>query len=403
MRLLRLLSLASIVVTACVTHAIAQETIPPVTQAAENSKTGSAAALPEYVLEVTRPEGCVVSPISPKYKRGSVLYALPRPAKVPPDRAGQPITSKVFVWAIQQNEQWHIRVSIGTGEFFDAGDYQVGDFKLSSNQRATVPAVTKFGLSPLRVGVMKIVRQPVGKPRFVNLTESISLESMEANNLPDPFKLTLKNNSARDLIAIQYNTFGAKGFLDLKWFSSGLLKPLVKASENYKLEVNSEDKSCGDEEGYSPKQLHKIDLVSAVFADGTYEGEPGLAALVKGTALGNRRNLERVIQSIGYLTDAAELAQQLDYLQQNMNEEADPYLVDTLRAMFPTITADGTDALTNYIRSGMHEVKTSLLTDAQHLQALSKYNNPKLSKRGVETTKAKYERWWTAAQNMTSF
>ena len=390
MKTLRLISFASLIAIACIANAIAQ-----------NNKT-EPAALPEYVLEVTRPDGCVVSPISPKTKSGTVLYALPRAAKHPRDNSGQPITSKVLVWARFQNEQWRVRVSVGTGEFYDAGDYQAGDFKLNVNERANVPEVNKFGLSSLRVGVMKIVRQPAGKPQFVNFTQSVSLESIEANKVPDPFKLHLKNNSAQDLIAIQYNNFGMKGFIGLEWLSPGLLTPLIKSGETYKLEVKSEDKSCGDDEGYSPNQLRKIDFVTAVFADGTYEGQHGLAALVKGMAVGNRRNLASVVGTIGEITEADELAQQLDNLQQAMNEEAEPYLVETLRAMFPALPADAPDVLNNYIRSGMHEVKVNLLRDAHHLRALSKQNNPERSKRAVEETKAKYERWWAAAQKMTS-
>ena len=70
------------------------------------------------------------------------------------------------------------------------------------------------------------------------------------------------------------STTGPTGFLDLKWFSPGLLKPLVKAAGSYKLEVKSEDRSCGDEEGYHPNQLKRIELGTAVFADGSYEDSP---------------------------------------------------------------------------------------------------------------------------------
>lgn len=230
----------------------------------------------------------------------------------------------------------------------------------------------------------------------------MSLESIEAVNLPDPFKLTLKNNSTRNLIAIQYNIFGPRGFLDLKWLSSGLLVPLVKAGETYKLEVKSEDNTCGDDQGFHPNQLQKIDLVSAVFEDGTYEGEPALAALVKGVAFGNRKNLALVMETIANANDPAELAQQMSYLQAGMNEQVDPFLIDRLQSMFPNLNSDARETMINYIRSGMHEVKTNLLLDAQHLRAVSQHNNPQINKRAVETTKAKYERWWTGAQNMTS-
>ena len=392
MRGVRLICCASILVTIGVVNAASQQA--PTSQA----ETG----LPEYVLEVTRPEGCLVEPISPKGKAGALVYAFPRATRVPRDNSGHPITSKVFVAAKQDGEQWDVKVTIGTGEFYDAGDFKVGEFKLNPNQRTSVPGVAQFGLSPIRVGVLKIVRGPAGKPSFENLTQSISLETMDVGNLPDPFKLTLKNNSAQDLVAIQYNTFGPRGFLGLKWLSPGLLTPLVKVGETYKLEVNSEDNSCGGDEGYSPNQTYRIELVSAVFADGTYEGQTGLPVLIKGTALGNRKNLERVVGTMNYITDPGELAQLMNQLQEGMGEDAEPYLVERMRAMFPTLAADANDGFISFIRSGMHEVKMNLMRDALTLQRVSQRNLPELSTKWVGMIKTKYERWWTAAEKMTS-
>lgn len=385
MVILRLISFASIVVAIFVANAAAQET-----------------AQSEFVIQVQRSEGCVVSSVSPKSKMGYVLYALPRPPKIPPDSAGNLITSKVFVRARQEGNQWHVEVTIGKGEFYDAGDVKVGDFKLSNNQFATVPEVAQHGLSPIRVGVLRINRQQAGKPSFRNLSQSIMLEATDVKDIPDPFKLTLKNNSAQNLVAVQYNTFGVNGFLGLKWLSPGLLEPLIKAGESYKLSVNSEDNSCGDEEGYYPNPANRIDLVSAVFADGSYEGEPGLAALIKGKAVGNRKNLERVVGTIGEINDPMQLSQQFKNLHDGMDEEVDGYLVDTLRAMLPALPNDAKDGLHSFIRAGMHEVRVNLERDAQMLQMIGERNNPDTSTRWVERLKTKYERWFIASQNMTS-
>jgi hypothetical protein len=411
MWILRLICCASILV-AIGTQATAQEQPPA------NPKTGEQAtqqasqqvgerkqepepALPEYVIQVTRREGCIVAPVGQKRKIGTLLTALPRPAKIQPDSAGKPITSTLFVWAKQEGEQWHVRVILGTGEFYDAGEIKAGDFKLNTNQLTSVPIATQHGLGQIKVGVLKIQRQQAGKPRFKNLTQSVSLESIDVNNLPDPFKVTLKNNSSQDLIAIQYNNFGRSGFLGIKWLSPGLLEPLIKAGESYKLEAGSEDNSCGDDEGYRPNQNRRIDLVSAVFADGTYEGEPGLPALIKGKALGNRKNLTHVVGSIRFITDPFALAQQLIALSDAMNEEADPYLIDTAVAMLPALPSDARDGLHSFIRSGMHEIKNNLQNDGQRLLRLID-SNPEGSKKWVERIKTKYERWLAAAEKMTS-
>lgn len=385
MRILRLISFASILVILCFANAWAQEK-----------------PLPEYVVQVKRSDGCVVSPISPKTKIGYVLYALPRPPKIEPDSPGKLITSKLFVRARQEGNQWHVEVTIGKGEFYDAGDIKVGDFKLAMNQFATVGEVTQHGLPPIQVAVLKINRQQAGQPSFRSLSQSVVLEATEVKDLPDPFKFTLKNNSAQNLVAIQYNTFGLNGFLGISWLSPGLLEPLIKAGESYKLEVSSEDKSCGDEEGYYPNQANRIDLVSAVFADGTYEGEPGLAALIKGKAVGNHKNLERVVGTIGPMTDPIELSQQFKYLHDGMNEEVDTYLVDTLRAMIPALPDTARDGLNSFIRAGMHEVKVNLERDATMLQRLADTKNQELIKKWVDRVKTKYERWWIASESMTS-
>ena len=370
---------------------------------AQEATKPDTAALPEYVVQVRRPDGCQVAPVSLKHKSGFVLYALPRPAKIQPDSSGQPITSKVFVAARQLGTQWEVKVSIGKGEFYDAGDTMVGQFLLNLNELASVKEVSRFGLSPIQVGVLRIIRQQAGDPGFSNSTQSVSLESIEANNLPDPYKLQLRNNSQNDLIAIQYNTFRQGQFLELKWLSHGLSDPLIKAGESYTLAVSSEDKSCGDADGYHPNQSDRLDLVSAVFADGTFEGQSGLAALIKGAAFGNRLRLERVVQALRNAGDnPTEIESQLKYLQDSINEETEPYMIETLRTILPPLPPDATPVLEGFIRSGMHDVKVNLIRDVNRFESLKRAGNLRLTETWTALTKAKYERWLAGAEKMTS-
>jgi hypothetical protein len=309
----------------------------------------------------------------------------------------------VLVYADQRPEGWHVRVTIGTGEFYDAGDTKVGDYLLGLNQRTSVPDFARFGLAPIRVGVAKIIRGQATRPDFANKARSLFLESLDTSNLPDPYKLRIKNNSSNDLIAIQYNTFSRGQFLELKWLSDGLTKPLAKAGQTYELKVSSEDNSCGDENGYSPGQSNRIELVTAVYADGTFEGDSGLAALIKGAALGNRVNLERVVQTLEYVgTDPSALANELTNLEAGMTEEGQPYLVTVLQSLLPPLQVDSEPVLNSFIRAGMHDVKVNLARDAQYFKIMSRRNNGQVEKDWVERTKAKYDSWLVAAQRMTS-
>lgn len=357
---------------------------------------------PEFVIEVKRQDGCVVSPVSGKSNVGYMVYSLPRPAKFQPDSSGNPINSTVFVTARQRDGVWEVKVSIGKGEFYDAGSAPVGEFKLATNERAEVTDVSRFGVSPIRVGVVKIIRTDADKPSYQNFTQSVSVESVDATKLPDPFKLQLKNTSNQDLIAIQSNTFQNGGFVSLKWLSTGLVTPLIKSGTTYTFAVNSEDKSCGDANGYHPEQTTRIDLVSAVYADGTYEGQTGLPVLVKGAALGNRQNLQRVIDAVRDTKDPADLAVLLDSLAEQMKDEADPYLIETLKAMFPAVPDLSPDVLASFIRAGMHDVRVNLTRDAKYLRMIIERNNQKAISAFVERTKTKYERWTAAAEKITS-
>jgi len=399
MKLSRFFLFAAVFLIVCYVKIIAQDAVRPTLPPGKDADAAS--KLPEVVIEVRRNDGCAVSPIYPKWKYGSLVYTLPRSSKIPPDSAGKPITSKVLVTAKRSGEQWDVKVIVGTGEFYDAGDTTVGEFKLNLNERANVPDVARFGLNPIRVGVVKIVRKDAGEPSFQNLTQSISLESMQAHDLPDPFELKLKNGANFDVVAIQYNTFARGRFIALKWLGAGDLKPLIKVGDTFTLKAPSEDNACGDDDGYTPNQLNRIDLVSAVFADGSYEGQPGLPALIKGTALGNYNNLQRVIDPIRVANDAAELSQLLKSLSEAMNEETEPYTVELLRSMF-SVTLEDTAALNGFIRSGMHGVKVSLMRDSEYLRFISEKGSPQVIKAMVERTRSKYEQWFIAARNMTS-
>jgi hypothetical protein len=399
MKLSRLILFSVLFLAICFVKTSAQDAARPTTPPGNGPE--APAPLPDYVVEVRRNDGCLVGPISPRFKQGYVLYTLPRPSKIPPDSAGNPLTSKVFVMAKPNGQQFDVRVTIGKGEFYDAGDTKVGEFKLNLNERVNVPDVERFGLSPIKVGVVKIVRKDASKPSFRNLTQSISLESLEVNELPDPFKLELKNNANFDVVAVQYNTFARDGFLTVKWLGGPQVSSLIKVGQSYPLKVSSEDKTCGDEEGYQPNQLNRIELVSAVFADGSYEGQVALPALIKGSALGNYNNLERVVNVIHGATDAAELSQLMKSLSEGMNEETQPYMVDMLRSLLSS-PVDDTAALNGFIRSGMHEVKVNLMRDSQFLQMVNEKAKPEVVKTFVERIKSRYERWFIAARNITS-
>ena len=362
---------------------------------------------PEYFIEFHTSDGCLFAPIMGRVNRGSLLYALPRPANYLPDSSGQPILSKIAVQAEQIGELWSLKVSIGVGEFYDAGDHQLAAFTLRTNERADVGEAVRFGLSPFRVGVVKVLSQDASKPRVTFKTQSISVEKLEANALPEPYRLFLKNNSDKDVLAIQYNTYKNEKFLHLKWLELPQPLPLIKAGEVYPLEVLSQDRTCGDPDGYRPVQSNRIEIATVVFVDGSYEGDTGLAALVRGNAIGNKKNLERVVTTLSNLspneTPGPELLIfHLKYLSEDLDEVADPSMVDSLQNGLPPLGQNSATGLTNFIRSGQHEIRTSLLRDARQLEVMSRTQKPEAIREWCARTIEKYKQWLARAEAVSA-
>lgn len=373
-----------------------------VTTTAAGQQRESTPLPPEYFIEFHTPEGCFFAPMTAPANRGFLLYALPRPGNYLPDSSGRPILSKIAVNAEQSGELWSLKVSIGAGEFYDAGDKQLAAFTLHTNERTDVGEAARFGFGPFRVGVVKVMGQPASKPRITFKTQSISVDKVEVSPLPGPYRVFLKNNSDKDVLAIQYNTYKDQQFLHLKWLGAPQPLTLIKPGEIYALEVLSQDRGCAGVDGYRPSQSNRIEFVTVVFADGSYEGDSGLAALVRGRALGNKKNLDRVMTLLSTLDGNGEpspelLMYDLKTLSEGMDDVADPYLLGVLLNGLPPQSNDAGPGLTNLIRSGQHEIRMSLLSDAQQLEMLIRTQNAEAIRKWCATTMAKYKQWQALA------
>ena len=364
--------------------------------------------MPEYVLEIGKDDGCMFAPIRRAGNQGLLQYTLPRSAAQPPDSATSLSVSVVNFSARLNGDVWNISVTVWLGEFFDASWQQVASFSARTGERVLVTEVTRFGLSPFRMAVVKVLGQPARAPRFSNRTQSIIAEKIEANALPDPYHVFLRNKSDKDMMAVQYQTYKNRQLLFLKWLEAGPDQPLIKAGDIYRLDVLSEDHTCAEADGYRPAQSDKTELITAVFGDGSYEGEPGLAALIKGDAIGNRKHLPRVVAALNELSgrevlSAAEVIYQLRALAATLDEAADSYLLDELQSDFPMLGPESVPALSNNIRHGQHEVKNYLLGDVAQLEhAGSKTQEEKEVAVWLARTKAKYEHWLAVAEKMTA-
>jgi len=272
-----------------------------------------------------------------------------------------------------------------------------------------VREVVPYGVSPVRVAVVKAFIEPAAQVRLTNRTQSLAVEKLDAETLPAPYRLALKNRAAADVLAVQLDTYKDSRHVALHWLGERWLRPLFKAGDMFRLDVPSEDRACAGDDGYRPSQSDRIAITAVVFADGSYEGDPHLAALIRAKALGNRKYLPAVVQALGGFSErtdlsAAELIAQLKYQASLMDELAESYMLDELQRGLPALGQDAAAALGNFLRHGQHEVKTNLLADAEWLEAAtaSKGEQLKSTHAWLKQTRDKYEHWLAAAQSVAA-
>jgi hypothetical protein len=129
-------------------------------------------------------------------------------------------------------------------------------------------------------------------------------------------------------------------------------------------------------------------------------------------AFGNKDKLLKTMNVLDNLNgdgepDAAVIISNLKDLSENIREAAEPYTVDALLNGLPPMEADRVNVLAGFIRTGQHEVKTSLLHDAQRLEMMSRTqdSSPVNTRRIHEwwnQTYTKYKQWLAVVEAVTA-
>ncbi|MBA3323170.1 MAG: hypothetical protein H0T45_17240 [Pyrinomonadaceae bacterium] len=365
-----------------------------------------AAALPEYMIEVSGDDGCRFAPIKETTQNGVLQRIVTRHPPASPRGEERPSVSTVTVSARSDGELWQVGVSVGFGEFYDAGGQQVATYTLRANERAEVREVLGYGVNAFRVAVVKVLSEAGRAPRISNRTQSLAMDNLEAHTLPEPYRLILSNRSDKDVLAVQLNTFKNYKFLELKWRAGEHLRPLIKAGASYPIEMLSEDRACAGPDGYRPRQSDRIEISAVVFIDGSYEGTPGLAILLKALALGHQQHLSRVMELLDMWSGRedltpAEITHYFKSLAGEMEETAEPYMLNDLQTSFSELGPEAVPTLGSFLRHGQHAIKTSLLADARALEsAVDKGQATTITPDWLTRTTARYKQWLRAAQSV---
>jgi hypothetical protein len=309
--------------------------------------------------------------------------------------------SEVYITASSEGNEWKVKVSVVKGEFYDKGQQDVATFLVREGEKVTVKEMEQFGVRPFDVAVVRVNAAAAAQPEVRNRTESIVVTKVEATVTPTPYRISLRNLSHKSVLALELNTYSGEQMLALKWPQGTWDRPLIEPGGTHEEDLWSAGRGQATSYGYVPEQSTSIEVSTVVFTDGTYEGKPYLAAVTKAQTAGSKTQLRRVLQLLQSVEDATSGFDEkpLTGLKKSvslLSEDFEPNQLKELQDEFPTLDEVSCKNLANFIRAGLHSVKTAFLKDIETLEKTGQPQRSVLIKEWISKTQEKYERWRSA-------
>ncbi len=218
--------------------------------------------------------------------------------RIPGIEIAGPLTQAVKLESQFNGETADIRVTLLRGEKgFDQEDL-VGVYHLGVGEQRTIKDLRAHGVEPFRIKLLNALPPLPPPPSFENLTQTIDVASVRAENVPKPaYVVTFRNASNKNLLALRIDVKRDGKIVLGSLFQVEDGKPIIMpggTGERYIPVVTAQATATGEyEPGTAPENT--LVIRSAVFADLSFEGEVQPACEVESMMMGRRVWLRHVL------------------------------------------------------------------------------------------------------------
>ena len=381
-----------------------------IAQPSSHPKQQIASAPTGLALEITYLKDLppAFSPVAgPCCRPGGAWYSLF--GRTQPD-ASPPIplpVKAVDVRSKLEGEFVRVTVSVFLGDRFLEKKEEVGTYELKENDGVRVVALTKFGVEPFNIKVVKVNPNLSYTPSVLTNAQSISVVGIELKNTTLPsYKLTLHNTSDKNVVAIGINVVAGNRRLLSSLPQGREGRSLIKARATEEINVNSAYQSQRTFEGYRPESLpdQEIVITSVVFDDGSFEGDAKMAATFTAFVTGRKIQIAKLIalmDSTSNSTDVnvpaalAELKRQAELLGTNAESPA----LDHLRKAFPNLSRD---ELKMSVDVALQAVKFDFVQCVKEFEKRNAPSNDVQIRAWLSGVRRGYQQWLSRLSNGTS-
>jgi hypothetical protein len=327
----------------------------------------------------------------------------------------QPLNA-VKITAQQSEEGVRVWVSVLLGKVLE-DEKQVTSYILREGDKVTAQELTGVGVVPFELKIVSLAGAVPYVPDFKSKSPAVELASIRPNFSAIPeLQLVLRNTSAKPVQAIEVLTI-SDGVPFLMTMREGNKdEALIPPGGTYEVKIGLKTRYVPNANGFSIETLpnQSIEVATAVFGDGSYEGDSKYAMTFLGYMKGRKTQLARVIELLENSANGnGDLALLKDKLSA-LSLDADPTAVDELHQQFPpknqieparpsirvgdaggvkTVTHVSTDAAKVAIEVGMRRVRDDVLKDLIQFELHSRYSGPNAFNSWLTSAKKQYKAW----------
>jgi hypothetical protein len=288
-----------------------------------------------------------------------------------------------------------VRVTVLKGKFLEI-EQPVGDYPISEDAKLTVTDLTKFGVVPFEVSLVRAPATVANLPAVINKTRSIQV-SVEPNlsTLPT-FKLKLLNDSAKPVSAFTYETQidGRRRLTGVPRGKEGavFIAPGASYVQEITFPVNPTTTSTGEAPAAVPDLT--VMVSSVVFSDGTYEGDTFQAARPRAFFVGEKIQLQRIVGVLSSYTPETSL-DALNAQVSDLTYYLDEPAFERFAAGIPGLSEKDKDDFHDAAEVSSSDVQRSFVEEFGR-KRMSTKDNPAEFQEWIKTSAERYKKWLNA-------
>jgi len=239
---------------------------------------------------------------------------------------------------------------------------------VASGAPVTIDALEAFGVQRVTMSLTPLVTAaPLAIPRVINRTAGLEVADIEALQDPSPtYRITVKNLSAQPVVAFQVVTYrGDERTLSGTKFSQDGT-PVIDASGMYSFSMSPSRWLPAGPHGWSPSSHDVFEITSALWADGSIEGDVEPMASAITANMGRLTLVARGLAVLRAVPNPARPQRAKAWLKQQLEElsiEPDPATEAVVRARLQDVRATDDPRIAAILRSAMASSRRGLVAD----------------------------------------